>query len=116
MKICPKCNKEYSSRPALSRDPAYIDICPACGVREALEMAGIMETDPTYMAVITAVEEGERAASAAGKKKRGRGREGCPRMKGRKPKSMRQVTDGPLRILKRPIKGGTALCAIRRKA
>lgn len=78
MKICPKCNKEYSSRPALSRDPAYIDICPVCGVREALEMAGIMETDPTYMAVITAVEEGERAASAAGKKKRGRPRRLSP--------------------------------------
>lgn len=34
-KVCPKCGKGYDGYPAMSRDGS--DICPECGVREALE-------------------------------------------------------------------------------
>lgn len=36
--ICPKCNKEYTSRPAISRDSRYREICPLCGTKEAIEI------------------------------------------------------------------------------
>ncbi len=35
--ICPKCNKEYNNRPAISRIDNKTRICPACGVIEAIE-------------------------------------------------------------------------------
>ncbi len=35
--ICPKCNKEYTSRSAISRIDNKTRICPACGVIEAIE-------------------------------------------------------------------------------
>lgn len=34
---CPKCHQPYVGYPALSRDDDKTEICPACGVREALE-------------------------------------------------------------------------------
>lgn len=40
-KACPKCGKEYSDRSALSRRDNKTEICPDCGMREALEDAGI---------------------------------------------------------------------------
>ncbi len=36
-RICPKCGREYSQRPALSRVDNETMICPDCGTREALE-------------------------------------------------------------------------------
>lgn len=36
-KICPSCEKKYSSRSAVSRIDNRTSICPSCGVREALE-------------------------------------------------------------------------------
>ena len=36
--ICPKCGREYSEPPAVSRRTGE-DICPACGTDEALEDA-----------------------------------------------------------------------------
>lgn len=36
--ICPKCNKEYTSRPAISRDSRYREICPLCGTKEAIKI------------------------------------------------------------------------------
>ena len=36
MRVCPKCNKAYSDHPAMSRIDGT-DICPECGVREALD-------------------------------------------------------------------------------
>lgn len=36
---CPICNKEFTERPALSRKDNKTEICPYCGIREALEEA-----------------------------------------------------------------------------
>lgn len=35
--ICPKCGHKYSGRPALSRADGKTEICPDCGMREALD-------------------------------------------------------------------------------
>ena len=37
IKVCPICNREYSERPALSRRDNKTEICPNCGMLEALE-------------------------------------------------------------------------------
>lgn len=37
VRICPICGKEYSEYPALSRRDNETEICPDCGVREAME-------------------------------------------------------------------------------
>lgn len=34
---CPKCKKEFTEHPALSREDDETEICPECGVREAIE-------------------------------------------------------------------------------
>ena len=34
---CPKCKKEFTEYPAISREDNETEICPECGVREALE-------------------------------------------------------------------------------
>ena len=39
--ICPKCGKEYTGYPALSRVDDTTYICPDCGVREALQSIGV---------------------------------------------------------------------------
>lgn len=36
MRTCPRCKKEYSEFPALSRVDNKTDICSDCGVREAM--------------------------------------------------------------------------------
>lgn len=36
-KICPRCNREYSGYPALSRVDNKTEICSECGVAEALD-------------------------------------------------------------------------------
>lgn len=38
--VCPKCGRIYRDRPALSRVEGLGDICPDCGVREALQSIG----------------------------------------------------------------------------
>lgn len=35
---CPKCKKEYTEHSALSREDNETEICPECGVREAIEI------------------------------------------------------------------------------
>ncbi|MBR2587550.1 hypothetical protein IKE71_04245 [Candidatus Saccharibacteria bacterium] len=35
---CPKCKKEFTEHPALSREDNATEICPQCGVREAVEV------------------------------------------------------------------------------
>lgn len=40
MVVCPKCRKPYTGRPALSRVDNKTDICPDCGMREAIESIG----------------------------------------------------------------------------
>ena len=36
-KVCPKCGCGYDGYPAISRDDGETEICPMCGMREALE-------------------------------------------------------------------------------
>lgn len=38
--ICPICGKEYTDRPALSREDNKTEICPMCSSKEAMEAAG----------------------------------------------------------------------------
>lgn len=38
--ICPKCGRIYRDVPAISRVEGVGNICPDCGVREALESIG----------------------------------------------------------------------------
>ena len=38
---CPKCGQAYYGYPALSRQDNRTEICPDCGIREALGAAGI---------------------------------------------------------------------------
>lgn len=40
-RICPRCNKEYSGSPAISRIDNKTAICPICGTKEALESLGL---------------------------------------------------------------------------
>ena len=35
--ICPKCNQKYTQHPAISKEDNKTNICPACGITEALE-------------------------------------------------------------------------------
>ena len=35
---CPKCGKYYEGYPALSREDNETEICPECGVKEAIGM------------------------------------------------------------------------------
>ena len=37
MKVCPVCGKEYDSYPAISRRDNVTEICPDCGLMEAIE-------------------------------------------------------------------------------
>ena len=37
MRICPVCGKSYSDYPALSRRDNKTEICPECGMQEALD-------------------------------------------------------------------------------
>lgn len=40
-RICPKCGRAYSDYPAISREDNKTEICPVCGVREAMSSAGM---------------------------------------------------------------------------
>lgn len=37
MKVCAKCKRRYDGHPALSREDNKTEICPECGIREAVE-------------------------------------------------------------------------------
>ena len=43
--ICPKCGQTYIGRSALSRTDNSMLICTDCGIREALESIGIVDTE-----------------------------------------------------------------------
>ena len=43
MSKCPVCGREYTAPPALSRKDNKTEICPLCGMREALEAANVPE-------------------------------------------------------------------------
>lgn len=40
-RVCPKCGKSFTARPAISRADNQTAICPDCGTREALESLGV---------------------------------------------------------------------------
>ena len=40
-KKCPVCGRTYTGYPALSRRDNATEICPDCGVREALDSIGV---------------------------------------------------------------------------
>lgn len=42
---CPKCGHTYQGYPALSRVDNRTEICPDCGIREALENACMQDYD-----------------------------------------------------------------------
>ena len=42
MNTCPICKRTYTEPPALSRRDNKTAICPSCGMREALEDAGMI--------------------------------------------------------------------------
>lgn len=54
MNICPRCGKEYSESPALSRVDNKTKICPLCGTKEALDAAGLTEGSSVREAILTA--------------------------------------------------------------
>lgn len=35
-RVCPKCGKKYDDYPAISREDNKTEICPNCGVEEAM--------------------------------------------------------------------------------
>lgn len=37
MRKCPICNREYKERPAISRADSKTEICPTCGMLEAVQ-------------------------------------------------------------------------------
>ena len=44
---CPKCKKEFTEHPALSREDNETEICPECGIREALQV--FIKNEPRQM-------------------------------------------------------------------
>ena len=55
--ICPKCAREYSAPPAISRTDNKTEIYPVCGVAEALEAASIPEEERER--ILSEAEEAE---------------------------------------------------------
>lgn len=45
MRTCPKCGIEYTGHHAISREDNITEICPACGVREAMQYMGVPSED-----------------------------------------------------------------------
>lgn len=44
-RVCPICGRFYREHPALSRKDNTTEICPECGIREALESLGCNPDD-----------------------------------------------------------------------
>lgn len=55
MDICPKCGKEYSEPPALSRADNQTKICPLCGTKEALDAIGLTEGSSVREAILESI-------------------------------------------------------------
>ena len=43
IRVCPECGQAYSEPPALSRKDNRKEICPICGMLEALEVKRVAE-------------------------------------------------------------------------
>lgn len=63
MRTCPKCGREYTAPPALSRDDNKTEICPMCGLKEALDAAPITEAQKAD--ILATVEENEKGHNRA---------------------------------------------------
>ena len=50
--ICPSCGKPYVGYPALSRKDNQTSICPDCGIREALVVAGLGDQQESILHTI----------------------------------------------------------------
>lgn len=55
VKICPACGSAYITPSALSRQDEKTQICPNCGIREALSTVGIPKNQQEE--IITAVHK-----------------------------------------------------------
>ena len=55
MRVCPICKREYAEYPALSRRDNRTEICPDCGIAEALEAFGL--TKPEAMEKVIEIKE-----------------------------------------------------------
>lgn len=53
-RLCPSCGSYYTDPPAVSRKNKNIDICPECGMREALEEASMEHLFGDVLAVYRA--------------------------------------------------------------
>ena len=58
MRKCPKCGKQYTAPPAFSRTDNTTEICPLCGMREALQTAPLTEKQKAEI-IATAERNGE---------------------------------------------------------
>lgn len=54
-RFCPRCGKRFIEPPAISRVDNQKEICPECGLREALIAIGIKKADRE--AIVRAVQE-----------------------------------------------------------
>lgn len=59
-RVCPACGKEYRQAPAISRKDNKTEICPCCGVLEAVEAAGIAAEDAAV--IMNQVKEAQQKA------------------------------------------------------
>ena len=55
---CPVCGKEYTAPPAMSRKDNKTEICPLCGLREALDAVPLTEEQKAEI-IATAERNGE---------------------------------------------------------
>lgn len=62
IRTCPACGTEYRAVPAVSRKDNHTEICPDCGIREALEALGMSPTErETVLGYIKAQYRNERS-------------------------------------------------------
>ena len=58
-RICPLCKKPYVEPPALSRADNRTEICPDCGIREALSAFGMKTAEQE--SVVKAIREQDKS-------------------------------------------------------
>jgi len=61
--VCPKCGREYSGHPALSREDNRTPICPDCGIREALASIGVVGAEADKVLEIVRAHTAQSAAA-----------------------------------------------------
>lgn len=58
MRVCPRCGKEYSEPPAVSRADNKTKICPLCGTKEALDAVGLTEGSSVREVILGCIGRG----------------------------------------------------------